>query len=45
LKKVPDYQLREAAKTNGYDSVEAWKQRELQLDARSNIVRDKAKSI
>ena len=40
LRKVSDSQLLQAARQDGYNSVEDWKTQELQLNSRSDIVRD-----
>jgi hypothetical protein len=40
LKALSSAQLQQAAQQDGYDSVEEWKTQELQLDSRSNIVKD-----
>jgi hypothetical protein len=40
LKAVTNYQLQQAAQQDGYDNVEEWKTQELQLNSRSNIVKD-----
>jgi len=45
LKQASNSDLQAAAQADGYSSVEAWKQQELQLDSRSNIVKDAAGNL
>lgn len=40
LKRATNNDLQAAARADGYSSVEAWKQQELQLNSRSDIVKD-----
>ena len=45
LKQASPSDLQSAADADGYSSIEAWKQQELQLDSRSNIVKDAAGNL
>ncbi len=45
LKPVSKGDLQAAAEADGYSTIEEWKQQELQLDSRSNIVKDVAGNL
>jgi hypothetical protein len=40
LKSATNYDLNKAAQQDGYDDVEAWKQKELQLGSKDQILKD-----
>ena len=41
VRRASPAELQAAAKADGYNSVEEWKQKELELNARSDILKDK----